>query len=89
MGALISPPTAPRDHRTTSTLGIKHPKEDPAAIAIGKARSEQRTGITVVCEQEQQSNVRPGSFDAQGQIPEMENLFDEAAVKLVVKKASP
>ena len=28
-------------------------------------------------------------FDAQGQIPEMENLFEEATVKAVIKKANP
>ena len=28
-------------------------------------------------------------LDAQGQIPEMENLFDEATVKAVIKKAYP
>ena len=28
-------------------------------------------------------------LDAQGQIPEMENLFEEATVKAVIKKANP
>ncbi|CAM9580141.1 unnamed protein product [Ascophyllum nodosum] len=35
--ALISPPAAPRDSRTLATLRSKHPTEDPAAIATGKA----------------------------------------------------
>ena len=29
------------------------------------------------------------SLDAQGQIPEMENVFEEASVKAVIKKANP
>ena len=41
-GALISPPATPRDNRTLATLRSKHPIEDPAAIATGKARAEQR-----------------------------------------------
>ena len=74
--ALISPPAAPRDSRTLATLRGKHPTEDPAAIAIGKA-------------QEQQPNVTSEPLDTQGQIPEMENLFEEATVKAVIKKANP
>ena len=52
--ALISPPAAPRDSRTLATLRGKHPTEDPAAIAIGKAQAERRAGIAAVGEQEQQ-----------------------------------
>ena len=87
--ALISPPAAPRDNRTLATLRGKHPTEDSAAIAAGKAPAERRAGITAVGEQEHQPNVTPEPLDAQGQIPEMENLFEEAAAKAVIKKANP
>ena len=59
--ALISPPAAPRDSRTLATLRGKHPTEDPAAIATGKARAEQRAEITAAGEQEQQPNGTSGS----------------------------
>ena len=49
----------------------KHPTEDPAAIATGKAQAERRAGITAVGEQEQHPNVTSEPLDAQGQIPEM------------------
>ena len=84
----MSPPAAPRA-RTLATLRIKHPAEDPAAIATGKAQAEQRAGITAVGEQEQQPNVTSEPLDARGQIPEMENLFEEAMVKSVIKKGNP
>ena len=61
--ALISPPAAPRDSRTLATLRGKHPTEDPAAIATGKARAERRAGSTAVGEQEQQPNVASESLD--------------------------
>ena len=83
--ALISPPAAPRDSRTLATLRGKHPTEDTAAIATSKAKAERRAGITAVREQEQQPNVTSEPLDAQGQIPEMENLFEEATVKAVIK----
>ena len=67
----------------------KHPTEDPAAIASGKAQAERRAGITAVGGQEQQPNVTSEPLAAQGQIPEMENLFEEATVKAVIKKANP
>ena len=89
MSALISPPAAPQDSRTLATLRSKPPTEDPAAIATGKGQAEQRAGITVVGEQEQQPNVRSELLGAQGQIPEMENLFEEATVRPVIKKANP
>ena len=72
-----------------ATLRGKHPTEDPAAIASGKAQAERRAGITAVGGQEQQPNVTPEPLAAQGQIPEMENLFEEATVKAVIKKANP
>ena len=87
--ALVSPPAAPRDSRTLQTLRGKHPTEDPAAIASGKAQTERRAGITAVGGQEQQPNVTSEPLAAQGQIPEMENLFEEATVKAVIKKANP
>ena len=83
--ALISPPAAPRDSRTLETLRGKHPTEEPAAIARGKAQAERRAGITAVGEQEQQPNVTSEPLDAQGQVPEMENLFEEATVKALRK----
>ena len=86
---MISPPAAPRDSRTLVTLRSKHPTEHPAAIAMGKAQAEQRVGITGVGEQEQQPNVTSELLDAQGQIPEVENLFEEATVKYVINKANP
>ena len=86
---LISPSAAPRDSRTPATLRGKHPTEDPAAIATSKAQAERRAGITAVHEQEQQPNVTSEPLDAQGQIPETENLFEEATVKTVTKKANP
>ena len=89
MSALISPPAAPRDSRTLATLRGKHPTEDPAAIATGKAQAERQAGIAAVDEQEKQPNVTSEPFDAQGQIPEMENLFKEATVEAVIKKANP
>ena len=87
--ALICPPAAPRDRRTLATLGWKHLTEDPAAIATGKAQVERRAGITAVGEQEQQPNVTSEPLDAQGQIPEMENIFEEATAKPVIKKTNP
>ena len=87
--ALISPSAAPRDSRTLVTLRSKYPTEDPAAIATGKAQAEQRAEITAAGEQEQQPNVTSELLDAQGQIPEMENLFEEATVKAVIKKDNP
>ena len=86
---LIFPPAAPRDSRTLATLRSKHPTEDPAVIAASKAQAEWRAGTTAVGEQEQQSNVTSELLDAQGQIPEMKNLFEEATVKAVIKKANP
>ena len=88
-GTLISPSTAPRDKRTLETLRSKHPIEDHAAIATGKALAEQRAGITVVGEQEQQPNVTTKLLNAQGQIPEMDNLFKEATVKAVITNVNP
>ena len=84
--ALISLPAASRDSRTLATLRGKHPTEDPAAIVTGKAQAERRAGITAVGEQEQQPNVTSEPLDAQDQIPEMKNLFEEATVKAVIKK---
>ena len=52
-------------------------------------RAEQRAGIAAVGEQEQQTSVTTELLDAQDQIPEMENLFGEATVKAVIKKANP
>ena len=88
-GALISPPAAPRDSRTLARLRSKHPTEDPAAIATCKARAEQRAGTPEAVKQEQQPNVTTKLLDAQGQIPEMENLLEEATVKAAMKKANP
>ena len=48
--------------------------EDPAAIVTGKAQVERRAEITAFGGQEQQPNVTSEPLDAQGQIPEMENL---------------
>ena len=59
------------------------------AIASGKAQAERRAGITAGGGQEQQPNATSEPFAAQGQIPEMENLFEEATVKAVIKKANP
>ena len=87
--ALIFPPAAPRDSRTLATLRGKHPTEDPAATATGKAQAERCAGITAVVEQEQQPNVTSEPLDAQDHIPEMENRFEEAKVKVVIKKANP
>ena len=70
-------------------LRSKHRTEDPEAFTTGKARAEQRAGITAVGEQEQQPNVTTERLDAQGQVPEMENLSEEATVKAVIKKANP
>ena len=50
VSALISLPAAHRDSRTLPTLRGKHPTEDPAAIAPGKAQAERRAGITAVGE---------------------------------------
>ena len=87
--ALISPPAAPRDSRTLAALSSKHLTEDHAAIATGKAQAERRAGIAAAGEQEQQPNVTSELLDAQGQIPEMENFFEKATVKTVIKKANP
>ena len=50
---------------------------------------ERCAGIAAVSEQEQQPNVISEPLDAQGQIPKMENLFEEATVKAVIKKSTP
>ena len=60
-----------------------------AKTRTNRARAEQCTGITAVGEQEQQPNVTSELLDAQGQIPEVENLFDKATVKAAIKKANP
>ena len=57
-----------------------------AKTRTSKARAEQRTGITTVGEQEQQPNVTSEWLDAQDQISEMENLFDETTGKLSSRK---
>ena len=72
-----------------TTLRSKHPTEDAAAIVTGKVQAGQSVAETAVGEQEQQPNVRTEPLDAQAQIPEMENLFQEATVKADIKKASP
>ena len=87
--ALISPPAAPRDYRTLATLRSIHPTEDPALIATGRARAKQRAGMAAVGEQEQKPNVTTEPLDAQGQILEMENLFEEAMVRNIIKKVNP
>ena len=87
---LISPQAAPGDSRTLATLRSKRPTEDPTVIATGKVQAERRAGITAVGEKEQQLNVTSELLlDAQGQIPEMENLFEEATVIAVINKANP
>ena len=90
-GALISPPAAPRDNRTLTTLQSKNLIEDPAANATGKTRAEQCAGVTAAGEKEKKSNVATELLliDAQGQIPETENLFEEATVKTAIKIANP
>ena len=50
---------------------------------------EQRAGIAAVGEQQQQPNVTSELLDAKDQILEMENLFEEATVKVSIKKANP
>ena len=87
--ALTSPPAAPRDNRTLATLRSKHPVEEPATIVTGKARAEERAGTPAVGEQELQPNLITELLDAQDQIPEIENLFEEATVKGVITKANP
>ena len=87
--ALVSPPAAPRDVQILATLRSKHPSEDFARIAAGKAEAEQRAGIEPKAEQRQSPNGSEELLDAQGQISEMEDLFDEATVKAVIKKANP
>ena len=83
----LSPSSTSRQHYTGNAT--HHPTRGPAAIATGKALAEQRAGITAVGELEQQPNVTSELLDAQGQIPEMENLFEEATVKADIKKANP
>ena len=87
--ALICPPAAPRDSRALATLRSKHPTEDPGAIATDKAKAERRAGITAIGGQEQHPNTTSELLDAQGQVLEMENLFEKATVKAVIKKANP
>ena len=86
---LISPPAASQDYRTLATLRSKHPTEEPTAITQDKARAKQRAGITAVGKQQHQPNVTIELLDAQGQIPKVENLFEEATMKAVIKKANP
>ena len=87
--ALICSPAAPRESRILATLRSRHPTEDPAAIATDKAQAERCAGITAVGEQELQPNTASELLDAQGQIPEMENLFEEATVKVFIKRINP
>ena len=54
-------------------------------MAKGKAQAEQRAGITAIVEQEQQPNVTSELLDAQDQIPEMQNLFEEATARSAIK----
>ena len=90
VNALTSPRAAPRDSRTLTTLRSKHPTEDPASIAVGKAQAEQRAGTNAVGEQMLQPDVTVEPLDdVHGEIPEMENLFEEATVKAIIKKANP
>ena len=50
---------------------------------------ERREGITAVGKQEQQPNVTSEPLNAQGYIPEVENFFEKATVKAVIKKTNP
>ena len=52
-------------------------------------RAEQRAGIPAVAEEEQNPNVTSELLDAQGQIPEMENPFEEATGKAAIKNVNP
>ena len=87
--ALVSPPAAPRDAQTLATLRSKHPSEDFARIAAGKADAEQRARTEPEAEQGQSPNGSGEVLDAQGRIPELEDLFDEARVQAVIKKDNP
>ena len=53
VNVLTSPAAAPRDTNTVDTTRRKHPSEDPAAIATGKAQAEQRAGTTTMDEEAQ------------------------------------
>ena len=87
--ALTALPAAPRDINTLEILKSKHPAEDPAAIAIGKAQAEQRAGTTTVDEEAQPDETNKSLGYVQGHIPEVEHLFDEAMLKAIIKKANP
>ena len=50
---------------------------------------EQHAGMTAIGEQGRQPGVTAKPLDAQGTIPELENLFEEATVKAVMRKANP
>ena len=87
--ALTSPAAAPRDTNTVETLLRKHPSEDPAVIANGKAQAEQRAGTTTVDEEVQPDGTNEPLGHVQGHIQEVEHLFDEAMLKAIIKKANP
>ena len=70
-------------------LRSKHPTEDLGAIASGKSRGEQYAVITTVRQQEQPSNVTNETLDVKYQIPEIINFFEEATVKVIMKKINP
>ena len=58
-------------------------------VFAGRSRQKERKIYPKLGEQEQQPNVTSELLDAQGQIPEVENLFEEATVKTIIKKANP
>ena len=65
------------------------PQRTPERLQQVKRGRNNRAGITAVGEQEQQPNVTTKPLDVQGQIPEVDSLFDEATAKAVIKKANP
>ena len=87
--ASASSAAAPRDTNTVETTRRKHPSEDPAAIATGKAQAEQRAGTTTMDEEAQPDGTNEPLGHVQGHIQEVEHLFDEAKLKAIIKKADP
>ena len=56
------------------TLRRKHPSEDPAAIANGKAQAGQRAGTTTVDEEAKPDETNEPLGHVQGNIQEVEHF---------------
>ena len=70
------------------TLRRNNPSEDPALIANGEAQAGQCAGTITVDEEAQPDGTNGPLGHAQGHILKVEQLFHEATLKAIIKKAT-